>query len=459
MNIFIRNCLLATVCLIYLIFPFKTGAFSGEMVNLTKASPITDNVSPILQTSETINDEFFHEKASPNDCLSKKIFLHLGYLINPLPINKDNNIDSDVIENNIFGLWTGMPCKDIDITSVDVMFRDYRANHNANNAVNEQVRIFSRAKGGIFVEGLSRAASFMPILKKMLAKDGLPEDLAIVPLIESGYNNNAQANGDDIAGPWQIMKWTARRFGLKINYWVDERHDPIKSTTAATKYLKLLFDKFGSWELALAAYNSGEGTVAKAMDKSNTADFWALYKSKFMSQQVSYYVHKFIAAREITDKLGEYGYAELKNQPLMRFDTVIIEPPADLSYIAKATGTTVGRIKELNPELKQWCIPPDVKTYELRIPSGSKTMFLADYNNRLQPEFNTSKTYVVKKGDTVYSIARKKRVPIKTLLEANNLNHSSQLNAGTVLILIAKNDNKKSFKKPHSKKRASHEEV
>ncbi|MBF0540241.1 MAG: transglycosylase SLT domain-containing protein [Nitrospirae bacterium] len=453
MNTFIRNCLISLVFLAYFISPFEASAFLGELDNLTKASLTVDDSSPANVKQE--------KSGTINNCISRKVIIHLRNLLNPLAFN---NIESNLNGSNVIGLWTGGSCVDTVTSKSGVMFGDYMSNNVASDAVNEQVRVFSRSKGGIFVDGLTRAASFMPILKKMLAKEGLPEDLAIVPLIESGYNNNAQSNGDEIAGPWQIMKWTARRFGLKIDYWVDERHDPIKSTNAATKYLKLLFDKFGSWELALAAYNSGEGTVSKALDRSSSTDFWSLYQSNSLSQQVYYYVHKFIAAREIAEKLDKYGYSELRYQPLMKFDTVVINPPADLSYIAKSAGTTVGRIKELNPELKQWCIPPDVKTYELRIPFGTTTMFLADFNNREEPEISSDKmdmgkTYIVKKGDTLYSIARKKRVPIKELLAVNKLKNSSHIHSGTVLILIAKNDSKKSFKKSHSKKRPSHAEV
>jgi membrane-bound lytic murein transglycosylase D len=433
MNIYKSNWQIIVVCIISLMLPLNADAFLGELDNVTKAS--LTNSNSLTKTNS--------EQLSKDSCISSRAILHINSLINPF---SKNILSADNI-GEVNDIWGGRVCqKNLKNEDNLTIFSNYKSHDTAEEAVEQQVKIFSRSKGGIFVDGLSRAGSFMPILKKMLAKKGLPEDLAIIPLIESGYNNNAHANDDDFAGPWQFMKWTAQRFGLKINYWVDERHDPIKSTNAAAKYLKLLFDKFGTWELALIAYNRGEGNIEKIMDASSKANFWSLYQANNLSPQTYYYVHKFIAAREIVGNLDEYGYNDLAHQPLMSFDTVTIKPPANLSYIAKATGTSVTRIKELNPELKQWCIPPDVSQYELRIPSGTKGVFLASYESRSESERYPNTIYKVKKGDTLFRIAKKKGVPVDLILKINDMTKDDHIHTGMVLILPPEIKNNKKFR-------------
>ncbi|MGE5893781.1 MAG: transglycosylase SLT domain-containing protein, partial [bacterium] len=259
-------------------------------------------------------------------------------------------------------------------------------------------------------------------------------------------------------GPWQFIKGTALKYGLKVNFWVDERRDPVKSTHAASRYLGELYERFESWALAMAAYNAGEGKIERALRKSKADDYWPLLRTRYLRSETKNYVAKFIAARQIASDPEGYGFSEIEYHSPFEFDEVEVPSPIDLEVVATAAGTTYDVIKELNPELRAWCTPLGASTYVVRIPKGTTETFLANLNAIPEEERLTLKQYTVKRGDTLVKIAKAEGVPMEVLLAINGLKKSGPVSLGTVLYLPPKDKIKlcsdivKSQKTYHKKK-------
>ncbi len=293
---------------------------------------------------------------------------------------------------------------------------------------------FSEKMKSSFTRWINRGSKYMPMMKKILAENNLPEDLVYVPLIESGYNMFALSRAHAV-GPWQFMEHTARQYNLKINRWVDERRDPVKSTHAASDYLKFLYARYGSWNLALAAYNAGEGRIDKAMKRANTDSFWSLAETNHIAEETKQYVPKFLAAKEIAAEPAKYGFDEFENAAPIDYDVVYITPPAAISFIAAASGTTVDKILSLNPELKQWCIPPKVSQYKLRIPYGTKDAFMEAYNNTTDLQRAMLKQYQTRKAETLRTIAKRLKVPVDVLSDINSHGINERLAKDTTVFV------------------------
>lgn len=299
------------------------------------------------------------------------------------------------------------------------LINDYDSHSLAVRAVQRQINIFTTRLRDHFSVWLSRAGMYIEMMKEILIKNGLPKELVFLPLIESGFNTNAYSRMRAV-GPWQFIASTAKRYGLKITWWIDERRDPIKSTEAAARYLKELYEMFNSWPLALAAYNAGEGRVMKAMRKTKTDDHWGLLlETKKLRRETREYVPKFIAASLIALEPQKYGFDDFKYQKPINYTEVEIESPVDLKVIARAAETDLETIKALNPELKRWCTPPDEPTYTIRIPADKKDLFLKNLSEIPKNKRFSFKVHKIRRGETVSSIAKRYRLPVAAIYNLN----------------------------------------
>lgn len=309
----------------------------------------------------------------------------------------------------------------------------YRLNPVAATAVDRKISLLSVNLKKPFSLWLTRSGIYLELLKEILREEGVPEEMAYLPLIESGFNPFARSRARAV-GMWQFIAGTAKRYGLKVNRWVDERRDPVKSTRAAARYLKDLYGMFGSWSLAMAAYNAGEGKIQKALDRHGSDDYWDIVQTKHIKRETKDYVPLFIAARLIAENPEDYGFIGLSELEDFSYEEVAIDRPLSLQTIAKLAGTTPEKIKELNPELKGKSTPP-VKGYTLRIPAGCREAFLAGL-----PGAPTSKekppqsVYTVKKGDTIWKIAKKTGAPRHEIIALNKVK-ASRLRIGQQLVL------------------------
>jgi membrane-bound lytic murein transglycosylase D len=314
---------------------------------------------------------------------------------------------------------------------------DYASNEIALEAVKKNVSLFSGKIKERFSVYLVRSGKYIEMMKNILRENDVPEEIVFLPLIESGFNPNAYSHAR-AAGYWQFISSTAKRYGLKIDWWKDERRDPVKSTVAAANYLKDLYGIFGSWNLAMAAYNAGEGKILRAISKTKTDDYWSLLKTQHIKNETKNYVPKFIAASLIANSPEDFGFDNLDYHPPLKYDKVTITAPLDIEVIAECSGVSVREIKELNPELRRWCTPPDVPEYTLRIPEGSKAEFLRNLEEMPEEERFTVDIYTVKKGDTFKAISKKTGVPVEAIYDLNNMEKIIPLRAGAEIYLPPK---------------------
>jgi membrane-bound lytic murein transglycosylase D len=235
-----------------------------------------------------------------------------------------------------------------------------------NPAVQSRVAAFQTHLRGFFGGALSRGAKYLPSMTDILVSDGLPAELAYLPLIESGYRPQAVSPAG-AAGPWQFIPETGRRYGLRIDALVDERHDPIKSTHAASQYLKDLHEMFGDWELSLAAYNSGEYRIARILaNKKDVEDFWDMRERGYLPSETSAYVPKFLAAVQIARAPEDYGFSIPAHTP-EHYETVDVDRQVSLHAAANLCGVSALELAELNPALRSSVTPSG---YSLRVPAG-----------------------------------------------------------------------------------------
>jgi membrane-bound lytic murein transglycosylase D len=283
-----------------------------------------------------------------------------------------------------------------------------------------------------FQRALDRAACYLPLTKEIFRTYGLPEELSYLALIESGYRSHAYSRSH-AAGPWQFILATGRRYGLKRDWWVDERRDPVKSAHAAAMYLKELHEEFGDWYLTLAAYNAGEGKVRAAVSRYGTADFWELRRMRFFRRETKNYVPKFLAALHIAKDPAKHGFREPCPLKPFEFDEVTLNGTWDLRVVAKRVGAELSEIRFLNPELRGLLTPPRKNGYGLRLPLGKKESFLEARAGG--PLAGMVVRHHVEKGDSLYTIARLYGANLRDVVAVNNLNPRRPIHPRQVVLV------------------------
>jgi membrane-bound lytic murein transglycosylase D len=238
-------------------------------------------------------------------------------------------------------------------------------------------------------------------------------------------------------GPWQFISGTGKRYSLRIDPWIDERRDPLKSSVAAALYLKELYSLFNNdWYLATAGYNAGENKILRAINMYNTRDFWEISQGGYLKRETKDYVPKLLAAAIIAKEPARYGFADVAYLPPIEFDTVTIPTRTDLELVAKLGDIPVQTLKELNPELRRWCTPPDYPDYQLKIPKGKKTLFDAEYARIPEDQRYVEKfvhvRYRATKKDSLASVARRYGTTPEVLAELNSIPLDKQI-AGKIL--------------------------
>jgi membrane-bound lytic murein transglycosylase D len=299
-----------------------------------------------------------------------------------------------------------------------------------NDRVENAVIYFQTVGRDAFETYMRRSGKYADIMRRILREKGLPLDLLWLCLVESGFNPKAYSWARAM-GPWQFIASTGRKYGLKRNWWYDERRDFVKSTYAACDYLSFLYEKFGSWSLALAAYNSGEGRVERSMRKNHSDNFWDLT----LPRQTENYVPLFMAATIIAKDPEKYGFNVAYDHPI-EFDILKIDEPVDLKKVAKVAGTSLNTMKELNPELLRGVTPPNYPGYKLRIPVGTKGL-LTGYFEKNPSQFADGLfiEHKVRKGETLSYLAKKYGVPLSVIMETNALTRKHFLRIGQRLMI------------------------
>jgi membrane-bound lytic murein transglycosylase D len=307
-----------------------------------------------------------------------------------------------------------------------------------NDSVENHLEYFKTRGRDVFQKWLDRSTRYIPVMQDIFREKNLPEDLVYVAMIESGFNPYAISWARAV-GPWQFMPHTGKLYGLKIDWWVDERKDPIKATHAAAEHFKDLHNLFGSWPLALASYNAGAGKVQRAVLRTRSEDFWDLKDSRYIRRETKNYIPKFMAATIIAKNPEAYGFT-VQPAGLYVYDEVVIPESTDLRLIARCAGTTYETVKELNPELKRWVTPPDTTHYILRLPVGTKTAFTANYQNLPADQKIRWERHLVGKGSTLEGIAKQYNASPEAIKDINGLKKNRVTPGKHLLIPVDAND-------------------
>ena len=303
---------------------------------------------------------------------------------------------------------------------------------------------------------LSACNFYMPIFEEALDAYGLPLELRYLPIIESALNPSAVSRAG-ASGLWQFMIGTGKIYGLESNSLVDERRDPIKATWAAARYLKEMYDIYGDWNLVIAAYNCGPGTINKAIRRANgETDYWKIYN--YLPKETRGYVPAFIAANYVMTYYCDHNICPMETNIPASTDTVQVNKNLHFEQIADLCNVPLDQIKSLNPQYKKQMIPGDSKPYTLRLPIDAISTFIDKqdtiYTHRADELFRNRKTvavkditpatrkttsavagkgnltyYTIKSGDTLSTIARKYGVTIKDIQRWNGMS-STKIAAG-----------------------------
>jgi membrane-bound lytic murein transglycosylase D len=294
------------------------------------------------------------------------------------------------------------------------------------------ISYFSNRGRGTFERAFARSGRYHDMMVSILKQEGVPQDLIYLAQAESGFHPQAVSRAG-ARGIWQFMGSRARGYGLQHSLWVDDRQDPEKSTRAAAHHLKDLYAQFGDWYLAMAAYNSGPGTVQAAVRRTGYADFWELYRRNVLPKETRNYVPIILAMTIVSKNLSQYGFDDVSRDEPVPYDSITINYPVDLRLVAECVDATAAQLQELNPSLLRLSTP-STGSFELHLPHGTKDQYetaIAAIPSDMRLWWRYHK---VQPGDTLASLGRSYRVTAKSIASTNQLD-GTELEAGARLII------------------------
>jgi len=297
------------------------------------------------------------------------------------------------------------------------------------------ITYFSNRGRGVLERGLARSGRYEDMIRATLKEEGVPQDLIYLAQAESGFHPLAVSRAG-ARGMWQFMGSRAKGYGLERSWWVDDRQDPVKATHAAARHLKDLYNEFGDWYLAMAAYNSGPGTVQEAVKRTGYADFWELYHRNALPKETRNYVPIILAVTIMAKNPDQYGLSDVNKEEPVPFDTVKINYPIDLRLVAECVDASAADLQDLNPSLLRLTTPKD-QQFELHLPAGTSDRFdnavaAIPVDKRVWWRYHK-----VQEGETLASIARTYHTTARSIAEANDLDESRLSPEARLIIPIA----------------------
>jgi membrane-bound lytic murein transglycosylase D len=295
-----------------------------------------------------------------------------------------------------------------------------------NDYVATFINFFAYTQKGhnTLLHSFQRSGRYKPMIQRILAEEGVPQDLIYLAVAESGFQPKAIDRKSKAGGMWQFMP--GPYYGLTRNAYVDERFDPEKSTRAYARYMKFIYSELGDWYLAMAAYDHGTGSMQHAVERTGYADFWELYKRGELPKETQNYVPEILAAIIIANHPQQYGFDDVTLDPPVLTDTVTIDYSIDLRLVSDLVGAPVDEIEALNPSLLRMVTPPDA-SFDLHLPAGTATLFAQRAALIPEARRNSWRYHPVVAGDTLASVAQEYRVPVAELASANQLAASQGL--------------------------------
>jgi membrane-bound lytic murein transglycosylase D len=284
---------------------------------------------------------------------------------------------------------------------------------------------------------MRRSATYFPMIEHIFAEEGVPDELKYLALVESGLNPYAQSRAK-AAGIWQFLRSTGRQYGLTVDPWVDERLDPEKSTRAAARHLKHLYERFGDWQLALAGYNCNPRTIEWALERARqrldrTPTFWDIYDD--LPEETRNYVPSFIATALIVSNPSSFDLERVTPGPRYAFDYVPVEGTPTLSTVARLAGADLAQVQALNPELRSDRVPPSAEPYYVRLPHGTYRQFANNYAALSPEERRPMMQHTIRAGETMGRVAERYHVTRAALLDANAAQRYSLVRVGEAITI------------------------
>ncbi len=297
-----------------------------------------------------------------------------------------------------------------------------------NSRVETSIKMFTSKRRGDIQNWIKTKSKYERLFRKILRENGVPEEFIYLSMLESEMKTDALSRVGAM-GQWQFMDYTAKSFGLKYDYWVDERRDPVKATEAAAKYMLYLYDIFNDWYLVMAAYNAGEGRIGRSVRYEQTRDYWQM---KTLPRATRKYVPHIMAVAAISIEPEKYGFTDYQPQAIWGdVDTLTLDQSYELEKIARVCGIKFDELREINPELRKLNTP--AYPYTIRLPKGKRSILEREI--LVMEAAPTHVIYKVKSGDTLSEIAMKYGVTVQDIVNANKLTSSSRINIGQKLVL------------------------
>jgi membrane-bound lytic murein transglycosylase D len=332
-------------------------------------------------------------------------------------------IDADQFRTELEAAYTHILSRtDVTTPPADAQVVDIEAAASIpipeHRTINSAVRLFSVDMKDSIQTSLIRSAKYKNVIDKALAEQKLPKGLAYLPVIESAYMPTLTSRAGAY-GIWQFMPDTAREYGMRVDWWVDERADPVESTKAAAAYLRDLHRMFDDWPLALAAYNCGPGRVRRTLAETGATTFWELLEQSALPKETRGYVPTFFATLLIATDPATYGFQLGKSED---FDTtdVNVDGPVSLRFLAEVAGVDEDLVRDLNPALRRGMVPPGRAS--VRVPSQSAPALHARARTlKQEDDYVKVTTFKLRKGDTVKRVAHAVGAKPETILAMNGI--------------------------------------
>ncbi len=308
----------------------------------------------------------------------------------------------------------------------DINVKNIRIPMEINEKVQWWIRYFTERDRDRFQRFLNRGEYYRAMIQSILKDYDIPTDLYYQAMIESGFNTHAKSHASAV-GVWQFIRETGRRYGLKVNHYVDERRDPVRATNAAAMYLLDLYNVFQNWYLAMAAYNAGEFRILRSIMKANTRDFWELVEKRALPKETMNYVPKFIAATIIGHNPEKFGFTiDQDIEFLPQLEAVKVPSPVRLSSISKQLDVSLTNLKKHNPHIRRGLTPVGIKEYEVWIPKTEISDEINEKIAQLQPIkmrsiASANQIHIVRRGESLGLIARKHRISVSRIKSLNGL--------------------------------------
>jgi membrane-bound lytic murein transglycosylase D len=403
--------------------------FNGAKANFDRALTLLSNSSPGSGSEprfkdQRLQDEFAKIQTAIGELaipVSKEVEAAPEQKSEPAPIDEANEVTYPVDPN-----IKAKAAAEVKATHSDLPLM-------LTDPVASYINYFSTRGRGTLEHALVRSGRYQEMIQRTLQQEGVPQDLIYLAQAESGFHPLALSRAG-ARGIWQFMAVRAAGYGLERNMWVDERQDPEKATRAAAHHLRDLYNQFGDWYLAMAAYNSGPGTVQSAVKRTGYADFWELYRRNALPKETRNYVPIILAETIMAKNPGQYGLEDLVQDKPVPYDTVKVDYAVDLRLVAECVDAPAATLEDLNPSLLRMVTPKN-QEFTLRLPLGSKYEYLNAINAIPKDMRLWWRYHTVTPGDTLSSLARSYHTTPHAISQANLLTEGESLESEAKLII------------------------